>query len=710
MDISFDKLIDYGVSRNYIKTSTKRYRQGKSLSWSNKKDPTDGRKILIDIDSIPEATRKKYNIPTGLEYYELQEVKRIETEEKRKKLASELRTNSEKEALYNSYHSDYLKYMPLYQKHFSYSDKHGYEIVKQMAQNHAFWVAMVSVTGNKYKVNQGGNKRGFELYTELKSELNYKRSVNNENGFRILLWEIRKNLLEDKCISSLVVGKKMKAKAPIKTNEFHRGITMAFLSHPNKYCYRIVTDLVNHHCLEENQPEITESWVKWIMVKDNHFRTLVMASRNGEKYTKDNLIAHAVRKNTAFPANVWMIDGSPMQFYCWNESRTKTVRLNLFVVIDVCSRKIVGFDVSYHEDRFNIMNALKMAVMEQGHLPAEIVSDNFSASKTPEIKALVEQMGKLGTVWRHAKVGNPQDKSYVERFFGSLQSTEQALYDDYIGEGIMSKRDNRRNAEQMVETSKKDGFPTFNQMKDRAIAMIITYNQREKSNRKAPKEVYNSLPKPNAKELDSVRTALLFWKRTKVTAGKQQIRIIVNKQEHFYEIYDHKHSAELQGKQVYVRYDETDLERIMLFDVVNENVICECRASIKIATGYADRTDEDLENMHKVVAKQKSYKNYLETENENTVQDAVKTTKKEVFKGKHPMGLAKNQIHDLEDLAQQERLRQSLNIPKDQEQKIQKEPLFVVENKENKVDYMDIIEEKKPKKGFDKATLAVVDK
>ena len=147
--------------------------------------------------------------------------------------------------------------------------------------------------------------------------------------------------------------------------------------------------------------------------------------------------------------------------------------------------------------------------MQEGHLPAEIVSDNFSASKTEEIKAMAEQMAKLGVNWRYAKVGNPQDKSYVERFFGSFQSMECALYDDYIGEGIMSTRDNRRIAEELLKTAKRLGLPSVSKMKDRIIELLLTYNGRAKQERKAPKEVYKTLPKPNAKELDTLKTAIL---------------------------------------------------------------------------------------------------------------------------------------------------------------------------------------------------------
>lgn len=690
----------YKVPTDVIKTGTKRNRKNKTQSWVNKKDPKDKRKVLIDIDSIPEATRKKYNIPTGKEYFEKKEIENYTATQERIQLEKDLRNSTEKSALYDAYNNDYLPYVSLYKERYSYRLKSNDKDAILYAKQHSFWLKMIEVTGTKHKTFDGGCRRGYNLYMDLKKELVLTRDFNNENYFRILLSRIRKLLKEDKCISDIVANNRLKKKGAYKTSDFHKGLAMSFLSHPNKYCYRVVTDLINYHCIEEKQPQITESWVKRLMVTDNHFRTVAMTSRNGEKYTKDNILAYAVRKGTPFPANVWMIDGSPMQFYCYDENRTRVIRLNLFVVIDVCSRKIVGFDVSFSEDKFNIMNSLQNAVMDEGHLPAEIVSDNFSASKTEEIIALKEKMEKLGTYWRHAKVGNPQDKSYVERFFGSLQSIECALYDDYIGEGIMSHRGNRRNADQLLLTAKRDGLPSLNQMKSRITTLIVTYNQRLKASGQSPKEVYNTLPKPHAIELDSVGTALLFWKRTKATIANAMVKITVNKVQHQFEIYDNKLKMELFKKQVYVRYDEKDLSSIMLFDMINENVICECKPVLKIATALVDRTQEDIDNMNKLDAKKKSHKKYIKDQQQDFIDKALAKTNKKEMLLIHPQSLDKNILKEQEDLALVELYLNRLNVPLGEEEKPNKKPLMSIEMSGEKLDYIDLIEQKKPKKGF----------
>ena len=705
--IPFDELLNYGVSDMYVKTALKNYRQGKSHSWANQKDPKDRRKVLIDIDSIPESTRKKYNIPTGKEYFEQKQQEAYKAEQERIQRDNEMRVNAEKSALYNAYHNDYFQFLDLYEKKYSYSIDYK-ELANISAREHAFWLKMIEVTGSKFKTFDGGCKRGLNLYLELKNELVFSSHISNDSYFRLTLTKLRKLLQQGKCISDVVANNKRKPKPyHKKTNEFHRGFAMAILGHPNKYTYRATTEIINHHAPNENQPFITESWIKWLMTNDNHFRTVVKASRNGDKWVSDNLIQHAIRNSTPFPGNVWMIDGSPLQFYCWNEGRTQTIKLHLFVIMDVCSRKIVGHSISYSEDRFSIMNALKMAVMQEGHLPAEIVSDNFSASKTEEIKYLAEQMAKLGVNWRYARVGNPQDKSYVERFFGVFQSMECALHDDYIGEGIMSTRDNRRIAEELLKTAKRDGLPSVSKMKDRIIQLLLTYNKRERKDSKAPNEVYKTLPKPNVKELDTLKTALLFWKRTKVTVRKDMVKIVVNKVEHFYEVKSHKIGAELQGKQVYVRYNEHDLEQIMLFDLRNETVICECKKCLIVPLSEVDKTEANADNAFKISAKQKSKRKYLADQKNNTIQAGLEKIGKDSIEIMHPLGLTKNKLTEAEDLAQQEYLRGWHGVDANDQQEERTKPLMTIE-KETPMSYEEAVT-KKPQRGFKKTTFKNVE-
>ena len=78
--MNVDELVSYGVPVCNIRAMTMRYRQNKTRSWICRKDPQNKRKILILYKSIPQYTKKKYQIPSEgelLKKYELQKEEEI---------------------------------------------------------------------------------------------------------------------------------------------------------------------------------------------------------------------------------------------------------------------------------------------------------------------------------------------------------------------------------------------------------------------------------------------------------------------------------------------------------------------------------------------------------------------------------------------------------------------------------------------------------
>lgn len=636
----------YSVPESTIKDGCRLYRKGEIRSWYHLKDREDKRKVWIYLESIPERTKKKYNIPfTWQEYAE----QKAQAELERKKAEKEFEEQEDLKTLLSAYKEHWQEYYPLYLDRLSYNKKQSDKYALGYAKEHAFWLAMVTISGGKYGTVHGVVPQCFELYKKVTQKVPFISTITNVQRFRVKLKEIKHQLEKGCSIVDVIVHENLKARPEkMKTTDFHKSLMFAYLSHPKSYSYRIVTDLVNYNCELKGYPAISESVIKTIMCTDNEFRTLVDTYRKGKKYMNDAILPYTVRNVAQYPANTWMIDGTPVQFYCYNESRTKLVRLNLFVIIDVCSRKIVGFDISYSENKYNILNALKMAVMSEGYLPKEIVSDNFSASKSEEIKHIQSEMLKMGVIWRYSQVENPQDKTYVERFFGTFQSVEQSLYDDYIGEGITSKRGNRPTPEYLKEVTTKQGPLSFKEALCRIATMVAKYNEREIGKRKAPNVVCKTFPKPYAVAMDNVKTALLFWKKTSCTVKRGMVKITIDKTEHTFEIKSHQLKMQLQNKKVAVRYDEKDLDSIMLFDYERDEPICDCKKSIKINMSLADQTPEDIENLHKVTAKKKSYKNYLERQKQLIINKGLEQIGEETLDLIHPLALDKNKVNSEE--------------------------------------------------------------
>ncbi|HFG0564865.1 Mu transposase C-terminal domain-containing protein [Flavobacterium psychrophilum] len=703
--VTFEILVGFGLDANTIYSGCKRYRQGKTKSWQNKKDATDARKVLINIDTIPNATRLKHGIPTGKEYSE-QRLQQYEAEQERQKIerheAQErektILASNELQALRNAYYNEYIQYIPLYKEYYA-GNKRIEHLSQLSAKEHAFFLEMIDVTGGIYRGDWGKAEQGFNHYRLLTKELIFMRSIHNIQNFRALLRDLRNCLSVGKSIVDVIgYGKAGKKPKKYKTNDFHIAMFMLYMSHPKKYSLRLIAEFINVHCSEENQEPISESWVKHFKYDNNELTTIAYSKRNGAKYANETIYPRGVRLSVPFPASLWMIDGTPIQFYCWNENRTKILRPCLFVILDAFSRKVVGFDFAPNEDKFMVINALKMAIKNEGHIAGEIISDNFTANKTEEIKLIKEEMVKFGTNWRLCGVGNPQDKAQVERFIGVFQSEECAKYDNYIGEGITSRRDNRPNAEFLAEKSKD--ILTYNQMKLRVANMVTKYNAREKRTRKSPNELYK-MPKGNPKELDCFDTALLFWTRTSNTIRQGTVKITVNKVDHYFKIKDHDLCDKLLGKKVYVRYDVEDLSSVMIFDYPKENALAECKAIKGFNPIENGRTEAETKELFKQVADKKAHKANTERKFNDVMAKGLDAIGKEEIQRIHPLALDKNVGNDKESQDFLEMASLHLNIPKDTAEPPLKPEPFITKNgfKKNNATYEDgIVNKKKPLK------------
>ncbi|MEI7488315.1 MAG: DDE-type integrase/transposase/recombinase [Chryseobacterium sp.] len=650
--VSFEEILFFGVSEKYLKKALNYSRDGKSRSWINKKDETDARKVLIDIDSIPERTRKKYNIPNTVEYIN-QKIDREEAERKERiQRDKERRESKELTGLENAYKHRWHGYYSFYMEFFeTRSPETRKELAKRHAQNLAYWLEMVQITGGKWR-QHGTLTPAYKYHCELMKELDIIASFESYNRFAVFLDNIRYTLIHKQGIEKSIVHKGINQVKYKSTSDFHKMVLLEILAHPKRYSYPKVTDLVNHVCEQNGYKTVSESWVKAQVSNANpEFRNLVMTTRAGEKHFKSSLQKHAVREQTTLPGDVWMIDGSPIQFWCWSKNRKKYTRLNLFVVVDVSSRKVVGFDISYSEDKYNIMNALQMAVSREKHLPSEIVSDHFSASKSEEIKHIKALFEEMGCRWRHHTVGNPQDKVYVERFYGVFQSVFCAIYDDYLGKGIGS-RDPSGNPspEFLKEAVKKEGYLGEDEMRQRISFLIGLYNQTPRKVIKAPNEAYK-LIKPNVSELDFAKTSLIFWKTTKNTVRNSMIKIKIKNKEYTFDIHGTHSKLALNGKTVRVRYDENLLDSIAVFDYHTDEFICECRASVKLVTAAINRTEEDDLNIYKHASENKKFVRDIENMKSEIRDKGLEEAGLQEITLPHPLELSKNQINDQESMS-----------------------------------------------------------
>lgn len=676
--IGVNTLLKFGITQDYLKIAVSRFNNTNTGSWENIKDPKDQRKVLIKYDTIPATTKRKYNMPEDFEdlqhgLYMMEVRKRAVRNEKKLKKLDE-KGQMEKSPMFkrinDALEKDWKKHYKHYESKLNYSTckiERIEELAIKYSKMEALYTNYIELSGGKFRTIHGSIKRLYNFMQVYKMYHLIPESIPDYIHFSRRIAKYKKVLQEGVLADEFVKDSKF-LKSKKLTDEFHKSMLMYYASNPKHYSARQLAEFINFHAEKESKMHISESWVKNMLnnPNDNSFRTMIDSARMGAKYTNDTILPYLSRTDSMYPNNTWFIDGTPMQIYS-KDKHGRMQRLYIFVVLDACTRRIVGFDINTTgEDRFMVMNAIKMAIRYTGYIPYEIVSDNFSANKTEEIKNLQAELLKFGTKWRFAKVGNAQDKSQVERFNGTFQTVEQSILEEYIGEGITTRRDNGRICSEFLkELFKKKGLYPSETMKDFVVGLLCIYNAKRMGGRPSPNEKYNSLSIDQAIPLDKINIPKLFWYKTEATVKRGQVTLRRNNVVYEYDIWDKKLTIELQGQKVIVRYKEDYHGSVFIYDYRTDKLIKEIKLKVKGFVSNAE-VPEGMEDVNiKFASHKKSHLTYMEEERKRIIDTGLALVGKtqETFDAVSALDLNKHHLNAKESIELLGLYQEDLNRP-----------------------------------------------
>lgn len=154
-------------------------------------------------------------------------------------------------------------------------------------------------------------------------------------------------------------------------------------------------------------------------------------ARMGRKEFKDAYAPYVIRGYDDIKAGeIWMSDGHDLEMMCYRGTKKKSNGERYFgspkliVWIDVKSRLITGWVLSWTETTESIAMALKRGVEKFG-VPKQLYTDNGKAYKSKILKGTEELDGiyaTLGLEVKHALPYNAQSK-HIERWFVDFKET-----------------------------------------------------------------------------------------------------------------------------------------------------------------------------------------------------------------------------------------------------------------------------------------------
>ncbi|MDC9722403.1 MAG: transposase [Urechidicola sp.] len=315
-------------------------------------------------------------------------------------------------------------------------------------------------------------------------------------------------------------------------------------------------------------------WFGQNVFETHNTKFLTASSRFGKGERGSHLYESYIPfKNALFAGDCWQVDATRMNLVAHKTEAGGKNFLFIIAVRDVHSGDVLGYNFDYKEDRWSVLNAVKMAVKEAQYLPYEIVFDRFPGHNTEEAKRLfatLEQMG-VKITFTHKATG----KAGLERWFGTLQSVFMDCSEYYYGEGVKSKRlFAHRSPEHLKEvrkTAHKSGFDMHDSWRESMLIVeayretaFSYYSRKYRDINKSPKTLHAESDKPHVKFLKEWQISMIFGlKKKKKMSNNGLIHTEIQKIDYWYLIDNYDIIS--QESEIILSYDLDDLSKVHIF-------------------------------------------------------------------------------------------------------------------------------------------------
>lgn len=340
-------------------------------------------------------------------------------------------------------------------------------------------------------------------------------------------------------------------------------------------------------------PRLSESGIQNFLMKPENERIWLMARDGKEAWT--NRFGHSIKKNkeTLFPNAHWAIDGTKLDTIHYKDNSNKMgADMNIDVIIDVYSEKILGWSLSESETHVDHFKALKMAVNTAGAKPYLFTYDAQSGHRT---KKMQELYSKVANSHYHHKVGRKSNP--IEQVFNRFQ--QQVIGKRWFSDKQSIKAKQSRSQVNMDFIKEfKSALPTKEELYKHFIVMVDEWNSmKHPKHNKSRNEVFATKTE-HSQELDPFEQISMFWlDETKPKLYKREgMKLTVAGVDYEFEVYDKDNQIDEVFRQKYVNsklivgYDPEYLNEYVKLYELNEK-------GQKVFVAYAQKKREHSQMM-----------------------------------------------------------------------------------------------------------------
>lgn len=182
-----------------------------------------------------------------------------------------------------------------------------------------------------------------------------------------------------------------------------------------------------------------------------------------------------------FPTTIYTADGKTFDAEVEHPYTKKAFKPEITSILDVATRKCVGFAIAFKENVIAVTEALRIACVEEG-IPAIFYTDRGPGYKNQTFDADVNGlMGRLSITKMHALPYNSQAKGIIERFNGSVWNPLAKKLPTYLGAPMdkeAAKAAHKATRREIAEIGTSRLLPTWDEFRAMCVEAIAKYNDR----------------------------------------------------------------------------------------------------------------------------------------------------------------------------------------------------------------------------------------
>lgn len=310
----------------------------------------------------------------------------------------------------------------------------------------------------------------------------------------------------------------------------------------------------------------------------------VQKGRMGSREIKN--IKGFVRRDTEnmLPTDVYTADGHCFDAEIAHPIHSKPFRPEITAIIDVASRRIVGWSIDLSENKWAVLDAIRMAATECG-IPAMFYVDNGSGYKNAVLTGRGNGiLSRLNVTVSHALPYNSQAKGLIERSHKTLWVKAAKNLPTYIGKDMDAEAGNKVHKltrKDIIQFGQSQALMKFTDFVVFAEQVVADYNNKPHSSLKritdpvtmksrymSPLEMWTAtLDDENPIDrIDNWDMENFFRPTIERKVRRCEIELFTNR-------YFHRDLEQFHDENVQVGYDIHDAEKVTVRDM-DGRLIC----------------------------------------------------------------------------------------------------------------------------------------